>query len=340
MTTDIPVEAIASHNNMVFELSQKMNRSDFTNLIDLLRGYPLCSLAEIASITRLQDLFVKLMDHEYIGYGNYREFLTNLKKIKPSLCSIVKQYSEEINRIIDWNKTERTTNSLEEELNLFSKPGVRIRIDNGKRFSGYPHPHSLVIKSIRKTKHKDCFQCIVKVEREKRKNEDDAVLDVLYSDEDTTVSRRKLRPKSSRGIDTNKQEPSTCRKRKQSDCQSTEPEHQVTRQKKKVGNTTGDRKNPAATRKPQSEGCLEKVSPNPRTEITKFVGRKILHEWCVDEATGSMKLYKGKVLGVLKGKDGQPDAKYEVLYEGEDDSYEVGDLHQNLNDSFLKFIDD
>jgi hypothetical protein len=45
------------------------------------------------------------------------------------------------------------------------------------------------------------------------------------------------------------------------------------------------------------------------------------------------------VLSVSSGKDGNPDAVYEVLYEGEDASYEVDFLIKDYNEGTLTFIE-
>ncbi|KAL4217840.1 hypothetical protein ACF0H5_022579 [Mactra antiquata] len=69
----------------------------------------------------------------------------------------------------------------------------------------------------------------------------------------------------------------------------------------------------------------------------KFVGRRINHQWKLDDL--SVKWFSGSVLGTSKGKDGDPKAVYHVLYDGEDEPYDVDDLITGYNDGSLKFCD-
>ena len=48
--------------------------------------------------------------------------------------------------------------------------------------------------------------------------------------------------------------------------------------------------------------------------MTKFVGRQIHHKRCPTNSQ-TMKWYTGTVLDVLRGKNGDPDAVFEILYE-------------------------
>ena len=57
------------------------------------------------------------------------------------------------------------------------------------------------------------------------------------------------------------------------------------------------------------------------------------------ESDDSLKWYKGTVLSVTSGKDGDPDAVYEVQYDGEDSPYEVDRLIDDYADGCLTFID-
>ncbi|XP_060589163.1 uncharacterized protein LOC132744460 [Ruditapes philippinarum] len=78
-------------------------------------------------------------------------------------------------------------------------------------------------------------------------------------------------------------------------------------------------------------------SQSKRIRKQKFVGRRINHQWKLDD--GSLKWYIGSVLSVTKGKDGYPHAVYQVLHDGEDESYDVEYLQTNNLDGSLKFID-
>ena len=62
----------------------------------------------------------------------------------------------------------------------------------------------------------------------------------------------------------------------------------------------------------------------------------VSHQWT--EADGSAKWYQGTVLSVT-GKDGDPKAVYQVLYEGEDDAYDVEGLPCDYKEGTMKFID-
>jgi hypothetical protein len=69
----------------------------------------------------------------------------------------------------------------------------------------------------------------------------------------------------------------------------------------------------------------------------KFLGRRINHQWT--ESDSSLIWYKGTVLFVSSSKYGNPDSLYEVLYEGEDASYEVDSLIKTIyNKGTLTFL--
>ncbi|XP_069105065.1 uncharacterized protein [Argopecten irradians] len=76
-----------------------------------------------------------------------------------------------------------------------------------------------------------------------------------------------------------------------------------------------------------------------RRRVTKFLGRRISHEWTIDERTGERKWYNGSVLAVLQGIDGGVDTVYEILYDSEDDPHEVNGLLDDYQDSTVRFID-
>ena len=62
-----------------------------------------------------------------------------------------------------------------------------------------------------------------------------------------------------------------------------------------------------------------------------FLGRSIRHEWIVDETYQQKQWYKGTVVSVLSGTDSDLNAVYEVLYEGEDEAYEIDNLIQDYD---------
>ncbi|OWF39676.1 hypothetical protein KP79_PYT19098 [Mizuhopecten yessoensis] len=95
----------------------------------------------------------------------------------------------------------------------------------------------------------------------------------------------------------------------------------------------------ASSKAGESEDPVAQTTRRRRRTCTKFVGRRIQHEWCVDEATGETKWYIGTVLEVIKGKDGHPSAIYEILYDGEDEPQQVDNLHEDLNGGSVKFVD-
>jgi hypothetical protein len=60
-----------------------------------------------------------------------------------------------------------------------------------------------------------------------------------------------------------------------------------------------------------------------------FLGRSIRPEWIVDETSQQNQWYEGTVVSVLSGTDGDLNAVYEVLYEGEDEAYKIDNLIQD-----------
>lgn len=74
-----------------------------------------------------------------------------------------------------------------------------------------------------------------------------------------------------------------------------------------------------------------------RTRKLKFVGRRISHQWI--EEDGSKQWYKGTVLSVVKGVDGDLKAVYQVQYDGELESYDVESLQADYEDGSLTFDD-
>ena len=67
----------------------------------------------------------------------------------------------------------------------------------------------------------------------------------------------------------------------------------------------------------------------------KFVGRGIRHQIRVHQR----QCYTGSVLSVVSGQDGHPDAVYEVLYDREQELYEVDHLLDDYLCSSLTFTD-
>ena len=49
--------------------------------------------------------------------------------------------------------------------------------------------------------------------------------------------------------------------------------------------------------------------------------------------------YRGTVLSVIRGTDGNDDAVYKVQYDGDEEVYKLENLLGDLRDSQLKFID-
>ncbi|XP_033730929.1 uncharacterized protein LOC117344934 [Pecten maximus] len=97
-----------------------------------------------------------------------------------------------------------------------------------------------------------------------------------------------------------------------------------------------------ASQNPSSYGNGDKTnipttSRSQRLHRTKFVGRRISHEWVEDE--GHRKWYDGTVMGVESGKDGSPDAVYEVMYDGDEELYSIDHLHTDFQSASVKFID-
>lgn len=71
----------------------------------------------------------------------------------------------------------------------------------------------------------------------------------------------------------------------------------------------------------------------------KFVGRRISHQWIIDEATDRREWYKGTVLELVSGTDGDPSAVYDIFYDGDDDPYQVDHLLEDYSSASVKFID-
>ena len=72
-----------------------------------------------------------------------------------------------------------------------------------------------------------------------------------------------------------------------------------------------------------------------RHQKIKFVGRRISHLWQESESDDKSQWYRGTVLSVIRGTDGNDDA----VYDGDEEVYELDNLLGDLRDSQLKFID-
>jgi hypothetical protein len=66
-----------------------------------------------------------------------------------------------------------------------------------------------------------------------------------------------------------------------------------------------------------------------------FLGRSIRHE-CIVETSQQKQWYKGTV---VSGTDGDSNAVYEVLCEGEDEAYEIDNLIQDYKSGSVQFCD-
>lgn len=75
-----------------------------------------------------------------------------------------------------------------------------------------------------------------------------------------------------------------------------------------------------------------------RNTKLKFLGRRISHEW-IEDGNTERRWYSGTVIGLINGKDGDLETVYEVLYDGDDEPYEIGHLREDYLSSSLKFID-
>ncbi|KAK3108124.1 hypothetical protein FSP39_001687 [Pinctada imbricata] len=76
-----------------------------------------------------------------------------------------------------------------------------------------------------------------------------------------------------------------------------------------------------------------------RKKTAKFVGRCIRHEWIVDEDTQEKQWYTGTVISLISGCDGHINAVYEVVYDGEDEPYEIDHLMQDYHSGSVTFAD-
>ena len=64
------------------------------------------------------------------------------------------------------------------------------------------------------------------------------------------------------------------------------------------------------------------------------MGRGIRHE-----TSQQKQWYKGTVVSVLSGTDDDLNAVYEVLYEGENEAYEIDNLFQDYKSGSVQFCD-
>ena len=69
------------------------------------------------------------------------------------------------------------------------------------------------------------------------------------------------------------------------------------------------------------------------------MGRTIRHECIVHEISQRKEWYKGTVLSIVSGTGGHLNAKYDVVYEGDDEAYEVDHLIQDYQCESLQFCD-
>ncbi|VDH96063.1 Hypothetical predicted protein [Mytilus galloprovincialis] len=76
-----------------------------------------------------------------------------------------------------------------------------------------------------------------------------------------------------------------------------------------------------------------------RQKQTKFVGRSIKQQWIIDEDANHKEWYKGTVVSLLKGTDGKLNAVYEVLFDGDDDVYEIDHLVADYHSGSVQFCD-
>ncbi|ESO98602.1 hypothetical protein LOTGIDRAFT_174136 [Lottia gigantea] len=86
--------------------------------------------------------------------------------------------------------------------------------------------------------------------------------------------------------------------------------------------------------KPSCSGT--KLPPDLPTR-QRFVGREISHRWIVYESSDNCKWYRGSVLDVTSGLDGNPDA--DIYYHSEDETYSINHLVQDFKEDSVKFID-
>ncbi|ESO87071.1 hypothetical protein LOTGIDRAFT_154561 [Lottia gigantea] len=107
----------------------------------------------------------------------------------------------------------------------------------------------------------------------------------------------------------------------------------------KYGKSSGIREPGVWDTKPKQESFKPNCSgtkPQTTTRSTnraarqRFVGREISHKWIVDESSDNCKWYRGSVLDVTSGLDGNPDAVYDIYYHSEDETYSINHLVQDF----------
>lgn len=82
----------------------------------------------------------------------------------------------------------------------------------------------------------------------------------------------------------------------------------------------------------------EQSLSRPSSSAIQFVGKEIWHEWVVSNNPRTTDWFRGKVIRLVKGTDGEPGCQYEVLYK-DDDTYIIDHLLDDYKDGSIKFCD-
>ncbi|XP_071149130.1 uncharacterized protein [Mytilus edulis] len=111
------------------------------------------------------------------------------------------------------------------------------------------------------------------------------------------------------------------------------------RRKTKKQNPRPDTSSDSETANTQAKEPAQNRLTRGRQKQTKFVGRSIKQQWIIDEDANHKEWYKGTVVSLLKGTDGKLNAVYEVLFDGDDDVYEIDHLVADYHSGSVQFCD-
>jgi hypothetical protein len=131
--------------------------------------------------------------------------------------------------------------------------------------------------------------------------------------------------------------------------QETAVSEESTRPTRRVASSRGQPRPPAASTSTCTSSCpsasaststAPSSTARPRhARHVKFVGRRIRHEWVVDEESGATEWYCGIVQDVVEGRDGDMKTVYDILYNKDRTSFEVDHLYEDWTNGSVEFVD-
>ncbi|XP_033747788.1 uncharacterized protein LOC117332846 [Pecten maximus] len=138
MATNLPTTVIDIHNTMVDKLSQNTTPEDLQRLKDLYNNIPLTRV-DMITINTVPVLITRLMDEKIISYGDYKILVPKLESVKPILCDIVNQCTEDIRRILKSEpETEKT--AAEDPVIMMYEPKYHTRVGSTAFLDCTVHP--------------------------------------------------------------------------------------------------------------------------------------------------------------------------------------------------------